>query len=192
MVVRMERTSPEERARLARAANTARRGSTDDPASVARRVTARAIGLSTSFAVSCAEEDALSQLLGARQIVHQRQVAVDSYNLDFTVGPIAVEVHRSSNYPFASARLCHRTEYLLRLGWDVLYLWLTEARPITDGGVDQVVAYAQRSQRHPSAIRECWVVRGGGEYVTTARCDDDQFRIDPPTRHREGRHWVYG
>lgn len=178
--IRMGRMSPDERRQLASKANAARRGQRDTVATITARGHARALGLEHSRRVQQPIETVVADLLRARGISPTAQQAVDSYNLDLSVGAVAVEVHRGPNNPMGQTHLRKRAEHLLNRGWHVYYLWLDWSNEITDTATDDLVAFLQRTERSPAAPREYRVVRGSGKVKATGCRDLDQFPLVPP------------
>jgi very-short-patch-repair endonuclease len=115
-------------------------------------------------------EAVLAELLTSRGVRFTREKAEGIYNIDFAVGPVAVEV-LGGNWHAAKTRHRTRTPYILNAGWAMLFVW----SPMLDGAADYVVAFAEQVGRDPSRIGEYRVIAGGGELLATGRCDGDDF-----------------
>lgn len=107
------------------------------------------------------------------------QFAVDWYNLDFTHGSVAVEVHSSPAHPFRIAANMRRTVDLAEHGWHVAYVWLTRRHPLTAVGVAEYVTHVERLDRDPSPRRQYVVVGGGGELVSAGHTDTEHRTLMP-------------
>jgi hypothetical protein len=104
--------------------------------------------------------------------VSGQQVAVDRYNIDFTHGSIAVEVHSSGLHPFRSEQTVCRAIDLADRGWHVVFFWPNGGQwRMTDRGIAELIAHVERLDGDPSPERQYLVVRGGGELVTAGRFD---------------------
>lgn len=102
-----------------------------------------------------------------------QQSAVDRYNIDLTRRSVAMEVHSPALHPFRSEHNVSRAIDLAELGWHVVYFWPNGGciRRITDRGIAELVAHAERLDRDPSPERQYLVIRGGGEVVAAGRFD---------------------
>lgn len=164
MYLRMAQTGPDERKRLALAANVARRGSNDTMDTLLLR---SATADRTLHKMRNGEIE-LACLLSGRGMFADLQAACGQYNIDLAFPPVAVEVHWSTNHPLKSAHQRKRVEDLADLGWRTLYVWRNPGR--TESGyaslaVDEIVAHVERAQSDPSSVRECRVIRSTGEDV---------------------------
>lgn len=97
-----------------------------------------------------------------------QQIAVDCYNIDFTHGTVAMEVHSTRLHPFRSEKTVSRAIDLADRGWHVIYFWPNNGstRNITERGIAELVTWAERLNCDPSPMRQYLVIRGGGELVT--------------------------
>lgn len=109
------------------------------------------------------------------------QVAVDAYNLDFTLANVAVEVLGGEWHRY---KIVHqtRTKVILDAGWHVLFVWDVPNYPISSAAADYAVAFAEESRRDPAAVREYRVIRGDGEFIASGRADDYQLTYIPAAR----------
>ena len=95
-------------------------------------------------------ESQLAQMLLDRGLKFVRQHPVERYNIDLALGNLAVEVHRPDRHPFhPRSRELARCENLLRLGWNVIYVW-TRGEEITDLAADEIVSFYEVSR--PPAV----------------------------------------
>lgn len=159
MSVRMANTSPDERKRLASAANTARRGSKASADELARK----AVTAERTLQKIRNGEIGLAALLSTRGVRPDLQKACGPYNIDIALAPIAVEVHVSTTHPMRSARQRERVVYLADRGWRTLYVWLRPGTEASDAAADEVIAHVERAQADPASVREYRVIRGTGE-----------------------------
>jgi hypothetical protein len=70
-------------------------------------------------------------------------------------------------------RLRGRSHYLLDRGWAVLYIWVSYSNILTEACADEVLAWSQILERHPSRRRQYRVIRGSGEDAPFAHPDRD-------------------
>lgn len=129
-------------------------------------------------------EDFFNELLTARGVRMQRQMAVGPYNADFATYPVAVEIfggnwHFSGNH---AARLEKRVGYFFDRGWHILALWHINRKPITADTADYVIAYMNELRRDPSRRPEYRVIRGASELAAHCRADDGQWALIPALR----------
>jgi len=121
-------------------------------------------------------------MLRDRGIDFTREKAVRNLNVDFAVGSIAVEIWSGNWHPKATDP--ERTRLLLDLGWHVLFVWTNRfgKHPMTDGAVDQLIAFQELARRDEAAPRQYRVVRGDGEWITGGSADDEQVAFIPPPK----------
>jgi len=112
-------------------------------------------------------EDVLETLLRQRGCEPVPQLAVERYNLDLGLAPVAVEVHVAANNPLADSGIRQRLKRLLKLKWWVIYVWVTAAYPLTDAAADEIVAYYKRVKRNPTARSQYRVIRGSGQATSS-------------------------
>lgn len=180
MYVRMARTSPEERARLASAAHDAVRGkpqSFDFLCKLAAGKEGR-----TDGSVSPAELRLADMLREAGlTVIHQK--AIGPYNADIATGTVAVEIlggswHRSKKHG-------RRLRYILDAGWDVIYIWVDGRRhPLTPDAAQYVVAHRKFREANPAAPRCYRIIRGGGQFVAEGSADGDDIPDTLPNTDR--------
>lgn len=113
-------------------------------------------------------EIAFETMLISQGIEFSRQLAVDIYNLDFSIhaGPIAVELfgggwHSGGHH---LARFHKRVEHLLNAGFHVTVIWVDSRRhPLGPGCIGYLVKQIKRVSRHPPTTREYRVILGNGK-----------------------------
>ena len=124
-------------------------------------------------------ERLLVQWLDGLEIKPQK--AAGRYNIDFAIGPIAVEVfggHRHSHGRHAQ-RHARRTKYLLDQGWFVIFIWATSAR-FTPVVAEYVRAQLDLTRRDPTLWGQYRVVWGDGQDVTALCPQFHEFPRVPP------------
>lgn len=107
------------------------------------------------------------------------QRAVERYNLDFSHGSVAVEVHGDSCHPLRPKTSASRAIDLAEWGWHMLFFWLSPFRPLSVAGITQLVAHAERMDRDPSPERQYVVIGGDGELIATGHLDPVERAIVP-------------
>jgi len=178
-LLQWDNLTPDERLRQVEAAHAAMRGVSPPRERVERQFRSRAQTLYQRGTFVGRGEDVLERLLCARGLSPIPQFALDRYNLDLALAPIAVEVLASPNHPFTDARLRQRAKQLTDWGWTTLYVWVTRGYPLSERAADQIVALVQLTQRDPTAVGKHWVIRGTGEFVAR-RNDGYQLTDEPP------------
>lgn len=167
MYVRMAQTIPEERRRLAEAAHVMRRGQRDQPETVRVRTQRRArTNRSRAWIIGRGELE-LFDYLTDHGLVAKSQQAVGPYNIDISVGNVAVEVHATNNHPRSAWGVPKRIEYLTERRWQVIYLWTPKA-VIEERCLDQMIALCERLDGLPPVRGEYWVIRGSTNRRATA------------------------
>ncbi|MEU8836576.1 DUF559 domain-containing protein [Streptomyces sp900116325] len=90
-----------------------------------------------------------------------RQTPVGRYNLDFSVGQVAIEVQAGRHSPRLDRQKRHsRVDYLTDLGWRVLYLWCPDGLNAAD--LKEAVALVDRLRREPPTRGQYLVFRCEG------------------------------
>jgi hypothetical protein len=166
MYNRMNHTSPEERKRLAEAANKAKRGKPNTPEMLHKRALARKrfIGMF---------EQEFIDAISAAGIPVVPQEPFLSYNLDIGCGDIAVEIHTQTYSPLA-ARYVKKLMNCVNAGRSMIYVWINPQRiDLTDACYQQVIAIIKAFRSDPPARSKYWVVRGTGELYATGSFDGD-------------------
>lgn len=179
MVVRMARTSSEERQRLTAAAHAAVRGSH----LTADQLSRRARGVERTQANTSPAERILQAMLEERGLIVSSQKAIGPYNADLAAGSVAVEVlggtwHRTKRHG-------KRLGYFLDHGWDVIYVWVDGIHyPLSPSAAEDIAAQVERRDRDPAAPRRYRVIRGSGELIAIGEGDLDQIPDKVPFSSR--------
>lgn len=179
---RAARMTPEERMAQVAAAHEAKRGTPNPHESLvqaAKTRQRRGIGISKT-------EAEFAKLLEDRGVEFVQQLAVDTYNCDFAIHPVAVEVFGGSWHWYGDhiAQAPERTRHFLNVGWHVLIVTDYGGVPLTGETADYVVSFVQLARAHPSIRREYRVVRGRDEVLASGSIDDDEISIEPAFRGR--------
>ena len=166
MYVRMAQTPPEERKRLALAANEAKRGLANTPEMLHKRALAhkRFIG---EF-----EQEFIDALSNAGIPVIPQEPFL-SYNFDIGCGDIAVEIHTQTASPL-SPRFIKKLMDCVKAGKSMLYVWINPQHVVLTGDCyKNVISIVQEFRRNPPARSKYWVIRGTGELYASGSFDSD-------------------
>ena len=164
MFTRMANTSPEERKRLAFAANEAKRGLANTPEMLEKRAKAgkRFIG---KF------EQEFIDAISACGIECFPQEPFLSYNLDIGCGDIAVEIHRHTDSPLAPRHI-KKVMNCINAGKSMLYVWINPTKNILlPECYENVISIIQQFRSNPPIRSKYWVIRGTGELYATGSFD---------------------
>lgn len=156
MYVRMAQTPPEERKRLALAANEAKRGKPNTPEMLHKRALAhkRFIGK---------YEQEFIDAISAAGIPIVPQEPFLSYNLDIGCGDIAVEIHHHTASPLHPVHI-KKIMNCINAGKSMLYVWIDPQHThLTAECYQNVISILQEFRRNPPARSQYWVVKGTGE-----------------------------
>lgn len=168
MYLRMSQTSPEERKRLAKAANEAKRGLANSPEMLHKRALAqkRFIGIFEQEFIDCIESAGISTI---------PQEPFLSYNLDIGCGDIAVEIHTQTASPL-STKFIKKLMDCVNSGKSMVYVWIDPRKSIvTTECYNQVISILQSFRRSPPSASKYWVIRGTGEIYATGCFDSNNF-----------------
>ena len=127
-------------------------------------------------------EELMASWLAARGLVFSPQLAVDRYNLDLALLPVAVEIHVRPNNPLHFPPSFERMKHLTNRGWHVVYLWVTKRHFLSAAAADDIVTFYQIAKADPSPIGQYRVIRGSGELVAAGRGDLDEIALIPTPR----------
>ncbi|MFF9309895.1 hypothetical protein ACF1BS_03200 [Streptomyces sp. NPDC014748] len=172
---RMARLTPEERAAQTAAAHAAMRG---------RRVPEkerllRAARREETLSHASAREGVFAAHLETSLPVTP-QKAIGPYNVDFAVGPIAVEILGGSWHAYKPYH-AERTPYILNQGWHMLFIWDRPKAPLCIEAAEYVVAWAQKASGNPAAVRQYRVIRGDAKLVASGSANDQHFPLILPS-----------
>jgi very-short-patch-repair endonuclease len=110
------------------------------------------------------------------------QTAIERYNIDISVFPIAMELLGGEWHRYKGTHAV-RTKAILNAGWHVLFIWDTPMFPVSPECADYAVAFLQEARSDPSATREYRVIRGDGEYVAGGSLENYDLTAIPTARH---------
>ncbi len=176
--LRASKMTDEQRAAQCAAAHLAATGRKKTWAEQAKRAASRE---SNPPAMSI-HESTFANMLTDKGIPWRREVAVDIYNVDFTIGSVAVEILGGEWHAYKGERHPRRIKEILNAGWSLIYLWSTTNHPITAAAAEYCIAYAQQVSRNPSLIGEYRVIRGDAHLITAGRGELDQFALEQSAR----------
>lgn len=178
--VRVDRMSPEQRRKQSAAAHTAARGMKHSHESLVIRARKReALGT-----VGSAGEQMVVDAFARAGEQPVTQCAIDKYNVDVAVPPVAVEV-LGGGWHLEKRHHAQRTPTILNQGWAMLFIWNHEgSSALTEYGAQYAVAFLNEVRGNPSIIGEYRVIAGNGKLLTAGRADDNQFPLVPPPRGR--------
>lgn len=183
----MASRSPEENRRSIAAAHVAVRGSKRTPESLVQAAATREASEAWVAAHTSPEERQVARWVEQRGLTVVPQKAIGPYNVDFTAGPVAVEVFGGGWHQYGAARrrTAHRLGYILDEGWHLMIVWAINARwPVNTLAADQIVAFAQSARRDPSGRGQYRVIWGDGQPATPVGDDLDDLAVKPS---RSGR-----
>jgi transcriptional regulator with XRE-family HTH domain len=127
-------------------------------------------------------EAELVDFLIARGVTVETQVAIYGYNLNITIGRVAVEVWWGEGYPVRRLRLARRTVDLANLGWSTIFVWCSGIAP-TDITADAVISFVDQTSGYPDTVSPQYrVIRCNGEIVATGKPDDNNIALIPTSR----------
>lgn len=176
-IVRAAKMTAEERAAQAKAANiaaTGRKATWEERCIRAQTIERNPRPLS-------GHEQQFAHWLDGRQISYRREVAVGIYNVDFTVGSIAVEILGGEWHAYKTGHAT-RTPHILDQGWNLLFIWATINCPMTDATADYTITLMDELRRNPTSIREYRVIRGDGYLLARGSRDSEEFSGIIPSR----------
>jgi very-short-patch-repair endonuclease len=179
---RYEKTTRTDRLELTRAAHDAARGREKTHAEQVKRARSRE-ARPPAMSVS---EAKFAAWLDERRVTYRREVAVDKYNVDFALGPVAVEILGGEWHGTRAKTRTHsqRTPNILNAGWAMLFIWAAPNWPMTPAAADYAITFLQAVRSNPSLIGEYRVIRGDAQLLARARAEDyDRTRI-PTARKR--------
>jgi very-short-patch-repair endonuclease len=111
------------------------------------------------------------------------QTAIGPYNVDFTLGRVAVETSCRSRHTLYLPSFEERTRYLFDRGWSLLVFWIDARKWIlTPEVADYAAALIQETRSNPPPVCEYRVVWGAGEFVARKSAEDDDLSLVRPFR----------
>lgn len=166
MFLRMSQTPQEERKRLAKAAQDARRGNHNSPEMLHK------LALAKKRFVGVFEAEFINAITSAGIDVIPQEPFL-SYNLDISCGDIAVEIHTQIASPLSS-RYIQRLMQCVKAGKNMIYVWIPPRHlVVSDMCYKNVVSLIQSIRMNPPARSKYWVIRSTGELYATGSFDGD-------------------
>ena len=159
MFNRMAQLNSKERKQLSQAAHDAVRGMTHSEESKIKR----AFNHEQTKIRKGWGENQLITWLQKRSYKPIWQKAVNIYNIDIAIPPVAVELLIAAAHPLCRPSDRKKIEYLTNHGWFVLYICLRHRRYFTEAIADYIVFVLNSVKRDPSLVGQYWVVRGAGK-----------------------------
>lgn len=175
--------TPEENARLIRAAHAATRGV---PMTFERKAKSAATRERHQVFVTPTERH-LAELLTDRGCEVTPQKAVGPYNVDIATGSVAVEIFGGGWHAYGvhRARSAERFRYILDQGWNLVIMWVVTQRwPLKAEAADYIAAFADLTRRDPSIRGQYRVIWGDGKESTSNGLNVDDLSAMPT---RSGR-----
>lgn len=185
-VLQVAKRPPEVMARAQAARIAARRGQRDTMRTKRQRAVTnherqpRRSPLENQFAV----------WLDERGVTYDRQTPIGPYNVDFTLGTVAVEIFGGSWHatPARWRHFLQRAKYLFDHGFALVMVWhYADRYPLSAAAADYVIACAQQASGDVSAAGQYWVVRGDGKLCTHGRYDGHGLPDIPTSRSTKRR-----
>lgn len=174
-------TTREQRAQITAAANAATRGVSQPEDRLERIAASRA----AKPKPMSRHEKQFAAWITERDISYTREVAVGRYNLDFALGPVAVEILGGEWHGTQVKTRIHgrRTPYILDQRWAIVFCWATPSHPMTEAVAEYVVAFVDEVRRDPTLVGEYRVVRGDGHLLARGRKEDYERTGITPARY---------
>lgn len=118
-----------------------------------------------------------------------RQKAVDVYNVDFAVGPVAVELTCGTlKYRGGNAVENKRIKKLLECGYNPICVEFSDEGAICPLFMDQIISLVEKARGLPPFKREYWVIRCRTTHCAVVRNELGQFsRVETPIQ----LHWEW-
>lgn len=95
-------------------------------------------------------EEELRNMLSVMGIYSSPQFALERYNIDLAIPPLAVEVHIATTFPHKIPRCYGKIIYALNHGWNILWIRLRSASDLTIAHADYIRSYFEFMNRNPS------------------------------------------
>lgn len=163
----MSRRSPEENARNTAAAHDAVRGVKRTEKELILRAQVREASVEWQADHVSAYELQFARWMRTRGIPLTPQKAIGPYNVDFTCGRVAIEIHGGAWHGYGEhrERAPERFRYILTAGWNIAIVWAGARRvPLTAASADVVGEFIWATQQDALHGRHL-VVWGDGEVV---------------------------
>jgi hypothetical protein len=110
-----------------------------------------------------------------------RQTPLYGYNLDLSIGRIAVEVHRGCDFPFRHPHRIKKVVDLGNLGWCCIFVWLAGELP-TNLSADAIITFVEEVNRNPLTVTPQYrVIRRSGETAAAGKSQLNEIALVPLT-----------
>lgn len=104
------------------------------------------------------------------------QKAFMAYNIDITIGNIAIEIHVNSGHPHNMAYYRKRIINILKFGWNIIYIKITKAG-LNEFCINQLISDINFFRGNPSIIGQYRMIRGTGELITIMQIKGNDFTV---------------
>lgn len=180
---RMKRATKEERIKLTQKANASARGKSATKESRIR------IAQTCQFKGDRRNsrlEKMFLQLMAERGVNLSQQIAIDSYNCDFAIDTIAVEIwgggwHFTGEH---AARFPERTRKILDSGFQLVILPFLGRFQLVPEIADYLVTFLDELRRNPPPTSQYWVIWGAGEAIVSGGSESINDALIVPFENR--------
>jgi hypothetical protein len=97
------------------------------------------------------------------------QRAIDRYNIDIAVAPVAVELLVSKANPFSRSNDTRKIKHLCDRNWAVVYVWVTKSHFLSRDAAKYIRSIFDLVKADPSQRGQYWVIRGSGELYSRGK-----------------------
>lgn len=104
-----------------------------------------------------------------------QQAPIDAYNIDVLCGSTVIEIHKEACHPHLRELYAKRIKYLLKSGFNVIYVKWSKATDVDSRAIDKLVTFIKFSSVNPSYRGKYWVIRGTGETLFSGCMDGDNL-----------------
>lgn len=180
---RMRRASPEERQRLTKAAHDAVRGKKRDEALLIKSAITKYEG---KIMLYSPYEEALAKILRDRSIDFVQQYPIASYNCDFMINGVAVEIFGGGWHFHGThaARFAERTKKILGAGHSIIFVVVDQWHKIDAAIADKIISEVNILSRDKTGPRQYRVIWRTPDLVTGGSADDANIAIVYPFTNR--------
>ena len=181
-VERMRHSTPEQIAHLTEAAHKATKGRKPTFQSLEEAAFTRFL---FAFGTESVYESVFISILKSFGINYAFQFPVGTYNIDFVVNGIAVEIfggtwHRSGEH---RRRFAKRTKYILDEGFPMIFVFAYDVESFKAVITDYVIPYIQEMSADKSFVGQYRVIWRNGKCVTTGSSDTIEQALVSPFIH---------
>lgn len=180
---RMQRTPEHKRKQLVQKAHEAVRGK---PATRESRIKIAQTCQAKGERRNSRLESTFLEMMKERGVNFSQQIAIGSYNCDFAIGSIAVEIwgggwHFTGEH---AARFPERTSKILDSGFDLVILPFVGRFKLVPEVADHLVAFLDELSRNPPPTRQYWVIWGAGEAIVSGSSESIDKALVVPFENR--------